>query len=178
MKGMVEIPRRPTMQEIQARRKSSFTESRLSKRLGTSLPNLGDDQTISFQKSTLLTGIVISDPGETGGKAQQRHKDIAVKDLTFLCFSPLLAFASSSPKTYCLSLCSFHLLAVRTLPKPVNVFKLPDFPASLSFHSVQSYYSELIQQLGKAIFSVQNENPTLLARYNAFIIPESLLLLL
>ncbi|KAE8288754.1 DENN domain-containing protein 3 [Larimichthys crocea] len=117
MKGMVEIPRRPTMQEIQARRKSSFTESRLSKRLGTSLPNLGDDQTISFQKSTLLTGIVISDP------------------------------------------------AVRTLPKPVNVFKLPDFPASLSFHSVQSYYSELIQQLGKAIFSVQNENPTLLARF-------------
>ncbi|XP_027142101.1 DENN domain-containing protein 3 isoform X2 [Larimichthys crocea] len=116
MKGMVEIPRRPTMQEIQARRKSSFTESRLSKRLGTSLPNLGDDQTISFQKNTLLTGIVISDP-------------------------------------------------VRTLPKPVNVFKLPDFPASLSFHSVQSYYSELIQQLGKAIFSVQNENPTLLARF-------------
>ncbi|TKS82005.1 DENN domain-containing protein 3 [Collichthys lucidus] len=102
MKGMVEIPRRPTMQEIQARRKSSFTESRLSKRLGTSLPNLGDDQTISFQKNTLLTGIVISDP---------------------------------------------------------------DFPVSLSFHSVQNYYSELIQQLGKAIFSVQNENPTLLARF-------------
>ncbi|KAG8010100.1 DENN domain-containing protein 3 [Nibea albiflora] len=117
LKGMVEIPRRPTMQEIQARRKSSFTESRLSKRLGMSLPNLGDDQTISFQRNSLLTRIVISDP------------------------------------------------AVRTLPKPVKVFKLPDFPASLSFHSVQSYYSELIQQLGKAIFSAQNENPTLLARF-------------
>uniref|UniRef100_A0A7N8XHV0 DENN domain-containing protein 3-like n=1 Tax=Mastacembelus armatus TaxID=205130 RepID=A0A7N8XHV0_9TELE len=50
-------------------------------------------------------------------------------------------------------------------PKPVMVFKLPDFPVSLSFHCVQSYYSELIQQLGKAIFSVQNENPFYLARY-------------
>lgn len=47
------------------------------------------------------------------------------------------------------------------------MFKLPDFPASLSTHSVQSYYCELIQQLGKAIFSVQNDNPTLLARYSA-----------
>uniref|UniRef100_A0A3P8RL27 DENN domain containing 3 n=1 Tax=Amphiprion percula TaxID=161767 RepID=A0A3P8RL27_AMPPE len=101
MKAMVEVPRRPTMQEIQARRKSSVTEIRLSKRLGMSLPNLGDDQTIRLK----------------------------------------------SP------------------PKPVKVFKLPDFPASLSFHSVQSYYSELIQQLGKAIFSVQNENSALLARF-------------
>ncbi|XP_026172851.1 DENN domain-containing protein 3-like isoform X3 [Mastacembelus armatus] len=54
---------------------------------------------------------------------------------------------------------------LRSPPKPVMVFKLPDFPVSLSFHCVQSYYSELIQQLGKAIFSVQNENPFYLARY-------------
>uniref|UniRef100_A0A673B7Y7 DENN domain-containing protein 3-like n=1 Tax=Sphaeramia orbicularis TaxID=375764 RepID=A0A673B7Y7_9TELE len=60
---------------------------------------------------------------------------------------------------------SFCLVAVRTPAKPAKVFKLPDFPASLSFHSVQSYYSELIQQLGKAIFSVQHENSTLLARF-------------
>ncbi|XP_030014403.1 DENN domain-containing protein 3-like isoform X2 [Sphaeramia orbicularis] len=117
MKAMFEVSRRPTMQEIQARRKSSITESRLSKRLGMSLPNLGDDQTLSFQRNTLLTRIMLSDP------------------------------------------------AVRTPAKPAKVFKLPDFPASLSFHSVQSYYSELIQQLGKAIFSVQHENSTLLARF-------------
>uniref|UniRef100_A0A671U674 DENN domain containing 3 n=1 Tax=Sparus aurata TaxID=8175 RepID=A0A671U674_SPAAU len=42
----------------------------------------------------------------------------------------------------------------RCTPKSVKVFKLPDFPAALSVHSVQSYYSELIQQLGKAIFSL------------------------
>ncbi|GAA6227072.1 DENN domain-containing protein 3-like isoform X2 [Lates japonicus] len=117
MKAMVEVPRRPTMQEIQARRKSSLTETRLNKRLGMSLPNLGDDQTISFQRNTLVTRIIMSES------------------------------------------------ALRTPPKPVKVFKLPDFPPSLSFHSVQSYYSELIQQLGKAIFSVQNENSTLLARF-------------
>lgn len=60
---MVEVPRRPTMQEIQARRKSSISDSRLIKRLGMSLPNLGDDQ-ISFQRSTLLTRIIMSDTGE------------------------------------------------------------------------------------------------------------------
>ncbi|XP_070691895.1 DENN domain-containing protein 3-like [Pempheris klunzingeri] len=117
MKAIIEVPRRPTMQEIQARRKSSITETRLSKRLGMSLPNLGDDQTISFQRNTLLTSVIMSDTG------------------------------------------------LRTPPKPVKVFKLPDFPAALSSHSVQSYYSELIQQLSKAIFSAQNENPALLARF-------------
>ncbi|KAM6910026.1 DENN domain-containing protein 3-like isoform 1-T1 [Xenentodon cancila] len=117
MKAMIEVPRRPTMQEIQARRKSSIMENKLSKRLGMSLPNLGDDQTISFQRNPLLTRLMMPDT------------------------------------------------ALRTPPKPVKVFKLPDFPVSLSFHSVQSYYSELIQQLGKAIFSVQNENSSLLARF-------------
>ncbi|XP_034466074.1 DENN domain-containing protein 3-like [Hippoglossus hippoglossus] len=117
MKSMVEVARRLTMQEIQARRKSSIMESRLNKRLGMSLPNLGDDQTLSLQRNNLLTGIILSDS------------------------------------------------ALKNPPKPVKVFKLPDFPASLSFHSVQSYYSELIQHLSKAIFSVQNENSSLLARF-------------
>ncbi|KAF3839805.1 hypothetical protein F7725_018522 [Dissostichus mawsoni] len=117
VKAMVEAPRRPTMQEVQARRRSSIAGSKLSKRLGMSLPNLGDDQTISFQRNSLLSRISIPDA------------------------------------------------VLRTPPKPTKVFKLPDFPASLSFHSVQGYYSELIQQLGKAIFSVQNENSSLLARF-------------
>ncbi|XP_068592186.1 DENN domain-containing protein 3-like isoform X4 [Cebidichthys violaceus] len=117
MKAMVEVPRRPTMQEIQARRKSSTTESKMSKRLGMSLPNLGDNQTISHQRNSMLPRIVTSDP------------------------------------------------TARTPPKPPQVFKLPDFPASLSFYSVQNYYSELIQLLGKAIFSVQKENSMLLARF-------------
>ncbi|XP_041844425.1 DENN domain-containing protein 3-like isoform X2 [Melanotaenia boesemani] len=117
MKAMLEIPRRPTMQEIQARRQSSITENRLSKRLGMSLPNLEDDQTISFQRNPLFSRIVMPDS------------------------------------------------ALRMPLKPVKVFKLPDFPVSLSFHSVQSYYSELIQQLGKTILAVQNESSTLLARF-------------
>lgn len=65
MKAMLEVPRRPTMQEIQARRNSSATENRLSKRLGMSLPNLGDDQTLSFQRNMLLTRTILPDPGET-----------------------------------------------------------------------------------------------------------------
>ncbi|XP_041648482.1 DENN domain-containing protein 3-like isoform X2 [Cheilinus undulatus] len=117
MKAMVEVPRRPTIQEIQARRKSSITEGKLSKRLGMSLPNLGDDQTVNFQRTTQPNRTVMSEP------------------------------------------------VMRTPPTLVKVFKLPDFPNSLSFHSVQSYYSELIQQLGKAIFTAQKENPTLLARF-------------
>uniref|UniRef100_A0A7N6BQH3 UDENN domain-containing protein n=1 Tax=Anabas testudineus TaxID=64144 RepID=A0A7N6BQH3_ANATE len=60
---------------------------------------------------------------------------------------------------------SFCSLAVKSPPKLVKMFELPDFPESLSFHSVQGYYSKLIQQLGKAVFSVQNENSTLLARF-------------
>lgn len=64
MKAMVEIPRRPTMQEIQARRNSSITENRLNKRLGMSLPNLGDDRPISFPRHTVLSRIIIPDLGE------------------------------------------------------------------------------------------------------------------
>uniref|UniRef100_A0A3P8VFK6 DENN domain containing 3 n=1 Tax=Cynoglossus semilaevis TaxID=244447 RepID=A0A3P8VFK6_CYNSE len=118
----VEVTRRPTMQEIQARRRSSITETGPNKRLGMSLPNLRDEQmNIAFYRN----GIIMSDTGTAGANDA----------------------------------------ALLTPPKHVKVFKLPDFPASLSFHSVQSYYSELIQHLGKAIFSVQNENSTMLARF-------------
>ncbi|KAF3691884.1 DENN domain-containing protein 3 [Channa argus] len=55
--------------------------------------------------------------------------------------------------------------ALKIPSTPVKMLRLPDFPASLSFHCVQSYYNELVQQLGKAIFSVQNQNSALLARF-------------
>ncbi|XP_024122822.1 DENN domain-containing protein 3 [Oryzias melastigma] len=116
-KMTLEIPRRPTMQEIQARRASSVTENRLSRRLGTSLPNLQEDLTIGCRKNSILTRTGMSD---------------------------------TAPKS---------------AAKLVKVFGLPDFPASLSLHSVQSYYGELLHQLGKAITSVQNEDSALLARF-------------
>lgn len=64
MKYMLEVPRRPTMQEIQTRRRSSFTETRLNKRLGASLPNFGFDGSISFQRNTLLTSIIAPEIGK------------------------------------------------------------------------------------------------------------------
>lgn len=75
-------------------------------------------------------------------------------------------------------LCFLSLPAPSTTQKPIKVFKLPDFPASLSFHSVQSYYIELIQQLGKAIFSVQSENSAMLARYSLVILYTHLYIIL
>ncbi|CAL1611210.1 unnamed protein product [Knipowitschia caucasica] len=115
MKAKVELPRRPTMQEIQERRRSSVTELQL-KRQGMSLPNLGDHNLLSLPRNSLLHKITTDQ-------------------------------------------------ALKTSPKPPKMFKLPDFPASLSFHSIQSYYMELVQQLNKAIFSVQHENSALLARF-------------
>ncbi|CAN9514261.1 unnamed protein product [Ophioblennius macclurei] len=115
LKAMVHGARRPTMQEIQARRQNSVRENRLSKRLGMSLPNLGDAQSMSLQRRS--SSYIISD------SASKIH------------------------------------------PKPVKVFKLPDFPSYLSFNSVQGYYFELIQQLGKSIFSAQKESSALLARF-------------
>ncbi|CAJ1062158.1 DENN domain-containing protein 3-like isoform X1 [Xyrichtys novacula] len=117
IKTMVEVPHRPTMQELQARRKSSASEGKLSKRLGMSEPNLMDEQTSNGHRNTLPSRSFMPEP------------------------------------------------ALRSPPKPVKVFKLPEFPTLLSFHATQSYYSELIQQLGKAIFSAQKENPALLARF-------------
>lgn len=59
---------------------------------------------------------------------------------------------------------SLCFVAFRTSPKPVAVFRLPDFPTSMSFQSTQSYYGTLIQRLDEEIFSLQSENPSLLAR--------------
>lgn len=175
---MLEVPRRPTMQEIQARRNSSATENRLSKRLGMSLPNLGDDQTLSFQRNMLLTRTILPDPGETAEEVQtkQRYKlssyrQNSLEKIKPLSVSlPLLLSPHLPPHIFSFPVISLCLLALRCTPKPVKVFKLPDFPATLSVHSVQSYYSELIHQLGKAIFSAQNEDPALLARYFSFLI--------
>ncbi|XP_053743781.1 DENN domain-containing protein 3-like isoform X2 [Synchiropus splendidus] len=116
MKAKVEIPRRPTMQEIQARRRSLGTDSTSAKRMGAILPNLGEEPTLGIKRNS-LTGVLVSDT------------------------------------------------ALKTPLKPVKVFQLPDFPPSLSFTSVQSYYSELIQRLSEAIAFFQNENSTLLARF-------------
>lgn len=63
---MVEVPRRPTMQEIQARRRSSAAENPLCKRMGTSLPNLELVQNISFQRNPLLTRIFMPESSEAG----------------------------------------------------------------------------------------------------------------
>ncbi|XP_017280436.1 DENN domain-containing protein 3 [Kryptolebias marmoratus] len=117
MKSLVEMPHRPNMQEIQAKRKSSISENRMNKRLGMSLPNLAGDRALSFKRNPLFSGIIVSDS------------------------------------------------ALKSPPKPVKVLKLPLFPVTLSFSSVQSFFIELIQQLGKAIDSIQNENSSLLARF-------------
>lgn len=68
-----------------------------------------------------------------------------------------------------LSHLSVSCLGPNSHPKPVYVFKLPHFPVTLSSSSIQSYYMDLIQQLGKNIQSIQNENSALLARYSDFV---------
>ncbi|XP_056457584.1 DENN domain-containing protein 3-like isoform X1 [Gadus chalcogrammus] len=62
LKCMVVNPRRPTMQEIQARRTGCHPEAMLNKRLGMSLPNLGDHPQVTRQTQTSLTKILIYDP--------------------------------------------------------------------------------------------------------------------
>ncbi|XP_029695039.1 DENN domain-containing protein 3-like isoform X1 [Takifugu rubripes] len=116
MKAMVEDSRRPTMQEIQAQRRSSAGEAGPGKTRGMSLPNLAPHQAIRL-RSNSLAGL----------------------------FTPEPAFRSS--------------------PKPVAVFRLPDFPTSMSFQSTQTYYCTLIQRLDEEILSLRSENPSLLARF-------------
>ncbi|XP_036439753.1 DENN domain-containing protein 3 isoform X2 [Colossoma macropomum] len=53
MKAGVENPRRPTMQEMA--RKYNCPENRLSKRLGTSLPNLGEEKHLSIPRHASVT---------------------------------------------------------------------------------------------------------------------------
>ncbi|KAL0985281.1 hypothetical protein UPYG_G00154950 [Umbra pygmaea] len=55
--------------------------------------------------------------------------------------------------------------AFSVLPKPVKIFKLPEFPHTMMHHCVLNYYGEMIQLLGKAMFCVPPEDSSLLARY-------------
>ncbi|XP_045069431.1 DENN domain-containing protein 3-like [Coregonus clupeaformis] len=124
MKAMIDIPRRPTMQEM-ARKYSSRPENHLNKRLGMSLPNLGEERPLNLLRHTSLKKIIIP---ESAGRLK-----------------------SSA--------------TLKIPPKPVKIFKLPEFPPPMVHHYVQNYYGELIILLGKAIFCVPPENSTLLARY-------------
>ncbi|XP_064883633.1 DENN domain-containing protein 3-like isoform X2 [Oncorhynchus nerka] len=116
MKAMTDNPRRPTMQEM-ARKYSSDPEIRLNKRLGMSLPNLGEERHLNLLRQTSLKKTIIPES------------------------------------------------AFKIPPKPVKIFKLPEFPPPMVHHHVQNYYGELIILLGKAISCVPPENSTLLARY-------------
>lgn len=140
---MVEDSRRPTMQEIQAQRRSSAGEARPGKTRGMSLPNLVPHQAVRL-RSNSLAGLFTPEPGETG-------EDLHVN----LCSPP--------PHSDVLSI-SLCFVAFRSSPKPVAVFRLPDFPTAMSFQSTQSYYCTLIQRLDEEIFSLRSENPSLLAR--------------
>ncbi|XP_046886821.1 DENN domain-containing protein 3-like isoform X2 [Hypomesus transpacificus] len=55
MQAMIDNPRRPTMREIQARKNSTGSEPpRLNRRLGMSLPNLGEERSIAYFRQTSL----------------------------------------------------------------------------------------------------------------------------
>uniref|UniRef100_A0A8C7RTE1 DENN domain-containing protein 3 n=1 Tax=Oncorhynchus mykiss TaxID=8022 RepID=A0A8C7RTE1_ONCMY len=123
MKAMTDNPRRPTMQEM-ARKYSSDPEIRLNKRLGMSLPNLGEERHLNLVRQTSLKKTIIPESGE-----YTLRKSFKIP------------------------------------PKPVKIFKLPEFPPPMVHHHVQNYYGELIILLGKAISCVPPENSTLLARY-------------
>uniref|UniRef100_M4AJ32 DENN domain containing 3 n=1 Tax=Xiphophorus maculatus TaxID=8083 RepID=M4AJ32_XIPMA len=56
-------------------------------------------------------------------------------------------------------------LSTRAEMQKYVIVSTEQFPVFLSSHSVQAYYSELIQLLGNAIFSVQTDNSSLLARF-------------
>uniref|UniRef100_A0A8C7RT67 DENN domain-containing protein 3 n=1 Tax=Oncorhynchus mykiss TaxID=8022 RepID=A0A8C7RT67_ONCMY len=63
MKAMTDNPRRPTMQEM-ARKYSSDPEIRLNKRLGMSLPNLGEERHLNLLRQTSLKKTIIPESGE------------------------------------------------------------------------------------------------------------------
>uniref|UniRef100_A0A8C9W8E9 DENN domain-containing protein 3 n=1 Tax=Scleropages formosus TaxID=113540 RepID=A0A8C9W8E9_SCLFO len=114
LKVGIESPRRLTMLEMA--RKNSTPENRLSKRLGVSMPNLGEEQAVGFP------------PRQT-------------------------------------SLKKLPLETAKISPWPIKTFHLPEFPNPLDYHKVQSFYSELISLLDKAISLVSPDNSGLLARY-------------
>lgn len=65
MKAMVEVSHRPTMQEMQARRRTSLTDNKLTKVRGMSLPNLEINQVSSSKRNSLLSRMIVSEFGET-----------------------------------------------------------------------------------------------------------------
>lgn len=73
----------------------------------------------------------------------------------------IVGFHNFFSDVFSLCLC---FIAVTVSPKAVSVFKLPDFPSSMSLSSTQSYYCSLTQLLDEEISSVQSKNPSLLAR--------------
>lgn len=62
---MVAAPRRPSMQEIEAKRKGSIPENMMYKRLGMSLPNLIEDQAIGLEGNLLFNRVILSNSGES-----------------------------------------------------------------------------------------------------------------
>ena len=121
MKSMVEVARRVTMQEIQARRKSSIPDTRLNKRLGMSLPNLGDNQTLSFQRNNLLTRVVLSDSGETAEEYTQFH----LCYLYNICILYTLSWWRGGRKRFTIILFSFSSFLVLSSSSSLSLFSSP-----------------------------------------------------
>ncbi|XP_037651515.1 DENN domain-containing protein 3 [Sebastes umbrosus] len=55
---------------------------------------------------------------------------------------------------------------LKSPPKTVKIFRLPEFPPPLAYHYVQNYYSDMVSLLGKAINATLPEESALLARYH------------
>uniref|UniRef100_A0AAY4D376 UDENN domain-containing protein n=1 Tax=Denticeps clupeoides TaxID=299321 RepID=A0AAY4D376_9TELE len=111
-RSMADYPRRPTMHEMAL--KCTSPETRLSKKLGMSLPNLSEHAPIdrtSFQLPCAPIGLHV-------------------------------------------------------LEKPIKTFKLPELPPPLSYHYVQNYYSDLINQLGRVMVLMGPSDSSLMARYH------------
>ena len=182
------------MREIQARKNSTGSEPpRLNRRLGMSLPNLGEERSIAYFRQTSLA---IPESVERGSihthtgtvYAVNTHTHISPTNLAQQCLvQPHTHMSKHAHPVDIHTHCTFyththahtnthththtnppsHSLPglVQNIPsKPIKQLKLPDFPHPLVYHYVQNYYSEMILLLGKAIFCVPPENSTLLAR--------------
>lgn len=65
-----------------------------------------------------------------------------------------------------MSLNSYFMLTGSWSPsRPIEIFKLPEFPPPLAYQYVQSYYNDLIKELSKAISTATPDDSALLARY-------------
>uniref|UniRef100_A0A3B3BZP5 DENN domain containing 3 n=1 Tax=Oryzias melastigma TaxID=30732 RepID=A0A3B3BZP5_ORYME len=57
-------------------------------------------------------------------------------------------------------------VGLKSPPKVVRVFRLPEFPPPLSYHYVKNYYSDMAAALGKALNATPPDESALLARYH------------